>query len=100
MKTVETDAILTLAQGHTGSVVGVERLRNGNILSYSRDGTLRLWDSKTGKLLHTLSGHKKKVDGVTILPSGNILSYSSDGTLCLWPQENEGREQIHGKWTL
>ena len=84
METVEEEAVLTLAQGHTFGVEGVEVLSDGRIISYSFDGTLRLWNGFDGTLLHTLEGHRGSVYGVEILSDGRILSYSWDNTLRLW----------------
>jgi WD40 repeat protein len=59
-------------------------LADGRILSWSDDGTLRLWERSTGALLVTLEGHSRPVRGATVLPDGRILSWSQDRTLRLW----------------
>jgi WD40 repeat protein len=54
-------------------------------LSGSWDGTLRLWDLKTGGTLCTLQGHTKVVTAVAVLADGSrALSGSWDNTLRLW----------------
>ena len=80
METVELEAVLILAQGHTDEINGVEVLSDGWILSYSNDGALRIWNDFDGTLLHTLEGHTGGVNGVEVLSDGRILSYSNDGT--------------------
>ncbi len=51
----------------------------------SEDNTVRLWDMKTGDLLHALTGHTKEVRSVAYSPRGNqIASGSRDNTVCLW----------------
>ena len=89
VETVEAEAVLTLAQGHTGAVVGVEVLSDGRILSYSEDGTLRIWSGVDGVLLQTLEGHTEVVNGVEVLSDGRLLSYSSspssgDSSIRIW----------------
>jgi hypothetical protein len=69
-------------RGHTDSVNGAIELRDGNILSWSSDHTLRLWTVE-GEILATLEGHTNKVTGAIELADGNILSWS-DKTLRLW----------------
>jgi len=55
------------------------------ILSASRDKTLRLWDRETGETIHILRGHTNVVFSGVYSPDGiEILSTSDDGTLRLW----------------
>jgi len=50
----------------------------------SKDNTVRLWDTTTGTLLHTLAGHTDKVTCLAVLPDGTLASGSSDNTVRLW----------------
>jgi WD40 repeat protein len=63
--------------------------------TFSRDGSLvaipygsgvaRVWDGRTGALVHTLSGHAGVVNQVTFDPTGRwIATASQDGTARLW----------------
>jgi WD40 repeat protein len=55
------------------------------VLSASGDGTVRVWDARTGKVLHVLSGHTGLVFGCAWSPDGSaVLSASADGTLRVW----------------
>ena len=55
---------------------------DGRILSWSRDGTLRLWDRSTGTSLTTLSSDSGAVTGV-LVQDDRILSWSA-ARLQLW----------------
>jgi WD40 repeat protein len=56
-----------------------------HILSGSKDSTLKLWDTETGKELCTFKGHDGTVWSVCFSPEGtHILSGSSDHTLKIW----------------
>jgi len=56
-----------------------------HILSGNSDNTVRVWDSKTGKLQRTLTGHTNYVYAVAFSPAGNhFVSGSQDKTLILW----------------
>ncbi len=83
--------LLTLA-GHAACVYGAVSLADGRrALSWSSDGTLRLWDLDGGALLHTLAGHEASVDDAVLLADGRrALSWSKDNdhTLRLWDLES------------
>ena len=72
-------------EGHTKPVNGAEVLASGEVLSWSGDGTLRLWDATSGACLAVLEGHTSRVEGALALPSGAVLSWSGfDSTLRVW----------------
>ena len=67
-------------------VEGATELKDGRLLSWSDDHTLRLW-SKEGEALACMEGHTGWVIGALPLASGHILSWSNDSTLRLWSLE-------------
>ena len=71
-------------QGHNDRVNCVAVLSDGRIVSGSKDGTLRVWDSGGGACLHVLEGHSGSVYCVAALPEGRIVSGSDDWTLRVW----------------
>ena len=81
--------------GHTAPVTGAVALRNGDILSWSEDGTLRLWDPE-GVATHTLKGHSGPVTGAISLKDERLLSWSEDGTLRLWDPEGVATHTLKG----
>jgi WD40 repeat protein len=60
---VTTDLRLEIPLGHTNEVDGALFNTNGTrILTFSMfDGTAKLWDVSTGKLIHTLKQDRKSV---------------------------------------
>ena len=59
-----------------------------------RDGTVRLWDARTGQFLNSLQGHTGVVYGVALSTDGHLLASGGvDGTVRLWESES-GRLSI------
>jgi WD40 repeat protein len=84
-------------EGHTGHVVMVAFSSDGQTLASSaEDGTARLWNWKTGKLLATLDGHKGGVLHAKFSPDGKTLvTASRDNTAILWdPVKKEKRTTL------
>ena len=51
----------------------------------SYDGTVKLWDGRTGKPLRTLAGHQNLVLSLAVSPDGNTLaSGANDNTIRFW----------------
>jgi WD40 repeat protein len=67
--------LLRILRGHEGVVLGALELRDGRLLSWSGDGTLRLW-AADGTERAVLRGHKAKVTGALELRDGRLLSWS------------------------
>jgi len=55
------------------------------VASASYDETVRLWDARSGQLLHTCVGHTSYVRDIAWSPDGiRLVSASSDKTVRLW----------------
>jgi|ERR1700722_303456 len=65
---------LLVLKGHTGIVKALAFRDDGKVLaSASSDGTVRLWDLRTGTLLHVCKGHGKAVLALAFEPAGKRL---------------------------
>ena len=71
---------------HARDVSSAAFSRNGaHVLTGSEDGTLKLWDIATTRLVRTFVGHKDGVTAVALAPDGTrALSGSKDKTIRLW----------------
>ncbi|MBV9168753.1 MAG: hypothetical protein JOZ81_01550, partial [Chloroflexi bacterium] len=83
---------LATLQGHTASVWAVALSADGQLgASSSLDGTVRLWDIRTGRLLATLQGHAAAVWAVALSADGRLVaSGGGDQTVRLW-ESHTGR---------
>jgi WD40 repeat protein len=72
--------------GHADTVYASAFSPSGaQILSGSRDKTLKLWDTATGHLIRTFVGHSEPVVSVAFSPDGaRVLSGADDKTMKLW----------------
>ena len=54
-------------------------------VSHSGENTIKVWDTTTGELIHTLKGHGDCVTSLSVSPNGKyIISGSEDSTIRVW----------------
>ena len=73
---------------HPGRPTALIMLPSGRMVSGSEDGTLRLWDVESGKVLQEFEGHSSEVSALARLDSYRVVSGHEDGTLRLWDVES------------
>ena len=73
-------------EGHRDIVMAVTFMPDGQSLaSGSLDGTVRLWDTQTGILQHSLKASNDSIIAVAFSPDGKTLaSAGGDKTVKLW----------------
>ncbi|MGH2941218.1 MAG: TIR domain-containing protein [Solirubrobacteraceae bacterium] len=100
----DSHVTLTL-RGHRGPVDSAlfadrERL----IITSGHDGTVRVWDARTGRSLSVMRGHEGRIRGLAVTPDASrIVSTGEDGTARVW-QRASGRatvlrghaDEVHG----
>ncbi|CDR01378.1 transcriptional regulator, XRE family [Streptomyces iranensis] len=72
--------------GHTKTVTGAAFAPNGHILATaSMDHSVKLWDTRSHRLLATLTGHTDIVNSVAFSPDGRTLATAgNDHSVKLW----------------
>jgi WD40 repeat protein len=80
-------------EGHEASVNSVSFSSNGNMIaSASNDGTVRIWDTVSGKQknsLETSNGHTDSVNDVSFSSDDKtVVSASADRTIIIWQNFN------------
>ncbi len=85
-KQIDTWSHLRSLKGHSDWIRSLAFSPDGQaIVSGSNDETARLWDVKTGQLIHMLTGHEKRVKSIGISPDGGtIVSASANSIIKLW----------------
>ena len=83
-------------QSYIGFIWGIAFSPNGERVATSADdGSLMIWDAKTGDELLNLLGHSGIVDGVDFSPDGKYLaSAGQEGNLEMWDRSSGFREEL------
>lgn len=102
LKFINDRPLLLAAMGHQGAVSGAAYSADGTrVLTWSRDGTARLWDARTGAALVPPLKHNGWVLGAALSANGTrVLTWSEDGTARLsdiaidqeWPAHEDRAE--------
>ncbi|MFH1725596.1 MAG: caspase family protein [Elusimicrobiota bacterium] len=85
-------SLILTGKGTTRVVTAVAFSPDGARILTASDGTLHLWDAKTGKQLHSWRGHAGMVRSVAFSPDGRkALSGGDDKVVKLWDLGAGGR---------
>jgi WD40 repeat protein len=87
--------LLRILREHKDTVLGVRELKDRRLLSWSREGILRLWTAD-GIVLKVLKGHEESIGGALELRDGRLLSWSDDHTLRLWATDGTEITTLRG----
>ena len=82
-----------IVKSHTGRVQCVAFSRDSSLMaSGATDGTVRITEVATGKLVRVLTGHNSSVSDVAFHPDGKRLATAGgeDRSVCLWSLETGG----------
>jgi WD40 repeat protein len=91
---VERYRIAAQLVGHIGCVLSARWSARGRLLTAGVDGTARLWDGVTGRLLQTYRGSPRFLADAVFM-SGMVIAGDADGLLRFWHAETGAR-----LWTL
>lgn len=94
---IDLDGPLIVAplEGHVGWVYSARWVSGERVLTAGADGTARLWDGATGRLLRTYRGTPRYLADATLTPDGLVIAGDADGFLQFWDAETGDK-----LWTL
>ncbi len=78
------DGEICVLDGHTDRVCGALELRDGRLLTWSSDQTLRIWRMSDGACETVFRAHRAWISGALEAAPGIILSWDGDGWLHRW----------------
>ena len=85
---VQTGARIAPATGHEASVIAATILDDGRVLTAAEDGTHRVWEMRTGRLLWTRHGTRVEVPAAA--PVGDVLAVATEtGVLTVRTSDGE-----------
>lgn len=78
--------ILIPAKGHSDGILKLKfSPRGSQLATASFDGTAKVWDVKSGKLILDIDSHKGELTSIDYSPDGKFLATASlDGTAKIW----------------
>ncbi len=75
-------------QGHDNAVTSLI-YNDGRLFSTSRDGHLKIWDIKTGKLQRDIAAFNRNITSMAVLPNGAaVFTVSLNGKIKVWNPGN------------
>jgi WD40 repeat protein len=92
---LERYRVIARLEGHVGQVLSARWMADGRIITAGADGTARLWDSATGRLLQTYRGSPRFLADATLTPEGLVIAGGADGLLRFWDAASGAK-----LWTL
>jgi WD40 repeat protein/serine/threonine protein kinase len=94
---IDLDRYRVVAQleGHLGQVFSARWVSEGRIITAGADGTARLWNSETGRLLQTYEGGSRFLADATLISDGLVVAGDADGLVRFWDAASGVR-----LWTL
>lgn len=69
---------------HLGTVRYLLQFPNADLVSTSRDETIKIWDFITNTVKYTLTGHRSGILCLELLTNGDLASGSVDTTIIIW----------------
>jgi WD40 repeat protein len=78
-------------EAHSDTVFDLAILKNGNIISASRDSFLKIWDSKDYKLISSIKTTHQGIRSIAVMQNGTLASTGNnykDKQICLRDPEN------------
>ena len=82
-------------EGHGDRVAGAIPTSEGKVISWSLDGTIKIWETTTGAPIHTIKAHEERVIGVKELPGGCFASWGRDQCLRIYRQKDYSLQWEH-----
>ena len=91
----------TFSEGHRDTLYGAALSPDGTLAATAGyDRRIKLWNTRTGKLLRTLEGHNGPVHGIAFSPDGTVLaSAGGDSAVKLWQVASGQRLDTFGQPT-
>ena len=81
-------AVPTVSTGHANSITAMVLSNNGRWLATAAPGSIKLWDSASGRMLRTLSmPENKTISGLAVSPDDRRLVVVTNGRFIVWNPE-------------
>ncbi len=92
---LERYRIIAQLAGHVGQVFSARWVAGGRILTAGADGTARMWDGMTGRLLQVYRGGSRFLADAILMTDDVVVGGDADGVLRFWDAASGAK-----LWTL
>lgn len=92
----ENDKLVRTFKGHTQPVRGLSLLSGHQDLfaSAGNDGSIRIWNYKSGEDIKALDGHDSFVYSLACTPEGDLVSSGEDRSVRIWDKASGELKQV------
>jgi WD40 repeat protein len=70
--------------GHEEPITHLLEIENGDLLTMAYDGSLKIWDIKTGEITKSIDAHEYSISCVELLTHGNLAIADTFGSINIW----------------
>ncbi|HEX7836194.1 MAG TPA: WD40 repeat domain-containing protein, partial [Kofleriaceae bacterium] len=85
---LERYRLIAELEGYAGRLLSARWVAGGQILTAGTDGTARLWDGATGRLLQTYRGSSRFLADATLTSDSLVAAGGADGVLRFWDKDS------------
>jgi WD40 repeat protein len=92
---VDTSRVVARLNGHIGQVLSARWVSGPRVLTAGTDGTAKLWDGVTGRLLQTFSGGPRFLSDAVLMSGSMVVGGDADGLLRFWDAASGAKLWTH-----
>ena len=78
---------------HSDSIKSVQNFSSGNIISVSKDKSIKIYDSQLNIIQNIQNAHENSITDVSIKDENNFVTCSNDKNIKIWKKKNKEKKE-------